>query len=347
MKALNLISLIILVTQLVACGERDPSISLLPEQIRFIQNSTKLNAKVDILWVMDNSGSMQTSQQNVADNFNVFINDFVTKGYDYRIAVTGTDAYRSLYQNNLSLSKFRDGNGTTHSNVFVIYPNTPNLIPTFMTNILLGTSGSGDERMFQSFHQSLINPLNSGFLRSDSHLAVVMVTDEDDFSRNHSASNNHNYADALMYPVNTYVSFLESFTNSSGANARFTTHAIAIFDDACKTFLNSSGAGRIIAQRVGQLVDATDGVKSSLCDDFAGSLGAISQSILENSSEFFLDREPNVDTIFVRVNSAVVPNSATNGWTYNAASNSIRFHNGAVPAQGAEIVIDFDPATIK
>lgn len=347
MKAVNILRLVLLATHLLACSERDPSLSLLPDQVRFTQNSTKLNAKIDILWVMDNSGSMATSQQNVADNFNVFINDFVNKGYDYRIAVTGTDAYRSLYQNDLNLSKFRDGAGSNHSGVFVIFPDTLNLIPTFITNISLGINGSGDERMFQSFHQALTNPLNAGFLRPDSHLAVIMVTDEDDFSRNSSSSNNHNYSDPLMYPISTYTSFLDTFTNSSGATARYSASAIGIFDENCKTLLNSGQfTGRIIAQRVGQLVDATQGIRGSLCEDFANSLDLISQNILENSTEFFLDREPNVSTIVVRVDGVLINNSATNGWTYNATSNSIVFHGGAIPAQGSEILIDFDPATI-
>ena len=44
----------------------------------------------DILFIVDNSGSMQEEQQNLADNFSLFINQIAGSG-DYRIAVITTD----------------------------------------------------------------------------------------------------------------------------------------------------------------------------------------------------------------------------------------------------------------
>lgn len=51
-----------------------------------------------------------------------------------------------------------------------------------MANVKLGTSGSGDERALSSFEKTLINPLNSNFHRPDAFLAIIIVSDEDDFS---------------------------------------------------------------------------------------------------------------------------------------------------------------------
>jgi len=48
---------------------------------------------MDILWVIDNSGSMIEEQKELQENFNSFITSFVGNGYDFRIAVITTDAW--------------------------------------------------------------------------------------------------------------------------------------------------------------------------------------------------------------------------------------------------------------
>src|SRR5690606_3625199 len=137
-------------------------ISILSDSDTF-QQSTSVNNKIDIMWMVDSSGSMQPYQNNLADNFETFITDFVTKGYDYHIAVSSTDAYRyaedpnnSYYQKYV---RFRDGNVYTSSNsdnsgVYMIdlltSSNVADIINIFKQNIKVGTTGSGDERGFQS-----------------------------------------------------------------------------------------------------------------------------------------------------------------------------------------------------
>ena len=58
-------------------GGSEPSFSLGSTGDGFQQVSST-NTKIDILWVIDNSGSMNASQQDLRENFNLFIEDFVT-----------------------------------------------------------------------------------------------------------------------------------------------------------------------------------------------------------------------------------------------------------------------------
>lgn len=329
---------------LVACGEKESSFSILQDSNIFYQNGSNLNSKIDILWVIDNSGSMDSSQQNVANNFNSFISGFITKNLDFKIAVVDTGAWQTQFTGNQNQSKFRDGAGANHSGVFVITPSTPNIIQTFMTNVLLGTSGTGDERMHSSFKYGLMNPNNAGFVRPDSHLAIINLTDEDDFSSTDSSQNNHNYANPNLVPISGYVTWLDQLTNSSGATRRYSVSTVSIQDQACVTQLGNNG--RIISQRVNELVDATGGVKVSLCGNFATGLGSIATNILELSTQFFLDREPIPESIEAYVNDVLVPQSATNGWTYNPAALSIVFHGTAIPSQGSKIFVKFDPKSL-
>ena len=59
-KSLFIASAIALLAN-VACGSRNMSFDLLSESASFNQSSAEVNGKIDILWVIDNSGSMDTS----------------------------------------------------------------------------------------------------------------------------------------------------------------------------------------------------------------------------------------------------------------------------------------------
>ncbi|HEX4925726.1 MAG TPA: hypothetical protein VFV50_16655 [Bdellovibrionales bacterium] len=333
---------------LAACGEEKPTFSLLPDKNVFQQSDGAFNNKLDILWVIDNSGSMQPYQDNLVANFNAFITDFATKGYDFQIAVTASDAWRAPFASQPLLAKFRDGtDATSHTGVFVINPTTPNLINVFNINARQGTAGTGDERAFQSFKEALNSNLNAGFLRPDSFLAVIILSDEDDFSHDGGNHINRDYSYANLHSIGHYVSYLDTLTGTTGANRRYSVSAMAILDDACRTD-PATHPGAIIGLRYMQLVDATGGVKGSLCSpSFSDELDKIQQKIAELSTQFYLNRAPRPETIRVYVNGVEIPQSDTNGWSYHADANSIRFHGSAIPPQGATISIDFDPMTIK
>jgi hypothetical protein len=341
------------------CGKGTPSFSMLPAGQTFHQNSAVFNNKLDILWVIDNSGSMSPSQTNLVNNFKSFIQNFQTLGYDFQMAVTTSDAYKadpslSGYSSaNSGLGKFRDGSGSTHTGVFVINQNTPNLNNVFVTNATQGASGDGDERAFSSFRWALKSPLNTtfNFLRPTSFFAVIILSDEDDFSdmtRCADCSTDHNYADANLETVSSYVSWLDTLTNSTGVSRRYNVNAITVLDNTCKQqLLNNGSSTSIIGQRYIQLAQATSGVTGSICDaSYANDLDAIQSQIATLSTQFPLDRVPQVNTIVVVVNGVTIPQDPTNGWTYNSSNNSIMFHGSAVPAQNATIQINFTPATI-
>lgn len=334
---------------LTACGKDKPSFSLLAEQNVFTQGT--VNNKLDILWVVDNSGSMQPYQQNLTSNFSSFISNFQNKGFDFHIGVTTTATYLAnpLQQNNPSLARLKDGVGGNHSGVFVIDPSTPNLLNVFLTNASQGTNGSGDERAFSSFKEALDSPLNTDFRRTGAFLAVIILSDEDDFSGNNRCQNcgaDHDYNAATLDSVATYTTYLDQLTQSPPGDRRYIVSNISVIDANCQSQHQASGS--IMGTRYMQLTQATNGISASICDaSFANSLTAIQTLIAELSTQFYLNRIPVVSSIQVNVNGQAIPQNATNGWTYESASNSIKFHGSAIPAQGSTIIVNFDPVTIK
>jgi hypothetical protein len=365
------------VLALTACEKTDRSFSLLDAGSNFQQSAAYVPRKMDILWVIDNSGSMDSSQRNLTASFQTFINKFQQNGYDFHMAVTGTDAWRAFYQSNATnkdmLRRARPGeiNFTTNpltyktnSGVFVMDQNTPNLSNIFLVNAMQNINGTGDERAFASMKEFLSFTGKSDFRRSDAILAVIIVSDEDDFSANTStfvagqyndevnadpvvlpdssdpANISNLYKDSRLDTVQSYKDYLDGLVGAGNHKV----HMIGVLDNNCKASLNASSAGRRIGRRYVQLADMTGGVKTSLCDNFGDSLQKIQESIIELSSKFVLGREPLPETITASVNGVSVPNDATNGWTYDAADMSVNFHGSAVPPQGANVQILFTPA---
>lgn len=351
MNTLSLFLLAVLAaTVLTGCGKDTPSFSLLSDGDSFTQGNASFNNQLDILFVVDNSGSMQPYQDNLANNFNSFIQAFVTKGYDFKIAVTSTQAYLSnaAHTGNSNYARFSDGY-FSHTGIRVITPSTPNLTNVFMTNVRIGTNGAGDERAFSSFREALNNPVNSGFLRNQAFLSVIILSDEDDFSgdgRCQNCGTSHNYNAATLDPVASYLTQLDQITRSTAPYRRYNVNAIAVIDQAC--YQANQGTGSIMGVRYMDLVGRAQGLLGSICDtSFATTLNAMQSNIAELSTQFYLERIPDPATIIVKVNGALVPNNAVNGWIYIASSNSIMFKGSAVPPQGATIQVNYTPATIQ
>lgn len=88
----NVFAGLIAMTALNGCGGGEVSISVLPSSDQF-QQKTNADVKIDILFVVDDSGSMKAEQQQMNDNFKSFINFFYDRGFDFRVAVAKTSAY--------------------------------------------------------------------------------------------------------------------------------------------------------------------------------------------------------------------------------------------------------------
>lgn len=334
-----------------SCEKSGGSFSLAADSTQFQQSALFEPRKIDVLFVVDNSGSMFTSQTNLAQNFPSFINSFKDKGYDFRLAVTTTDAfYGDQFLNvgcsicTLQQTQFRSSSDVTGGvPIHILDNNTPNLEDVFSATVKVGTGGSGDERAFSSFKAALDSPLNSGFHRPSAFLAIIIVSDSDDFSHD-DINLNESYSQPTLHSINNYVDYLKRFTRGN-STTDFSVSTIGVLDDTCKNLLNQE---RKISTRYMELSDATGGTKNSLCSPFDSVLNNISTQIASNvQAQFQLNRTPIESTIRVIVDGILIPQDATNGWSYNAASRTITIHGSYFPESGAHITINFDPASLN
>jgi len=396
-----------------ACEKTDRSFSLLDSGSTFQQAASYETRKIDVLWVIDNSGSMASSQANLTANFASFINQFENKGYDFHMAVTGSDAWRAASQaNNINKGIYASARGgairfrtnqtpstpdactgtqaanpslnplelISNTGAAIMDVATPNLISTFVSNATQGICGTGDERPFASIKQFLSFtgsnvPTgiigNDSFRREGAFLSVIIVSDEDDFSAStttpiygdydeESPGNDpnkhpmvltapspadpadiyHLYQDSRMDSVQSHKDYLDSVM---GSTDNYAVNTIAILDTACRTSLNNDVGGRRLGRRYAQMADLTNGVKASLCGNFADSLELIAKSTLKLTAKFKLAREPDPASINIMVDGVTIPQDAGQGWTYNSADWSITFNGDSVPAQGTNVQIFFTP----
>lgn len=340
-----------------ACNGVEHRFSMPTTEQTFYQNSENVTQrKIDILWVIDNSGSMAPFQLSLAQNFQEFLQAFVQKNYDFHLAVTTTDAYLagSQFRNDRSLSLLKDGNSGVPTGFPVMDPSTPDLLGVFVNNALQGTQGSGDERAFSSIAETLENPANNSFLREGSFLAVIILSDEDDFSNpyrperttSNAASNpDQDYSAPGLESVNSYISYLDRKTNSTGLqNRNYNVSVIGVTDQACLLQHQAQTAGTILGKRMMELAEKTGGISGSICSStYSTVLQSIQKRIIELSTEFPLNRKPKLGTIRVYVNGTLLSQDSENGWTYNPNSNSILFHGNGIPPQAAAVSVVFDP----
>ena len=211
----TVISGMLLVSFLSACGVENPS------RQGPIQNTSTVTMqankdeiagtpKVNILFVVDNSGSMRGYQQKLADNIEKFADTFFENTrVDYRIGVVPVYDSKNLNDTKIynsgprkmnplgelvKLKGLPEGDATTE---LFITRHTPNPKEVLKQTVLLGTQwGPEAEESFSPVMQ-VMNPQhnaekNQGFYEKEAHLAVIFLTDADDVSPNLSAEDFYN-----------------------------------------------------------------------------------------------------------------------------------------------------------
>lgn len=266
----------------------------------------------DILFTIDNSCSMSEEQMALSANFSSFISYANMANVDYRIAITTTDDFAADGQ-----GKFVTGQPT------IIDKSLPNARALFESRVRVGTAGSGYERPLSTTLKALTEPLisgaNTGLLRDDANLAIIIVTDAPDQS-----SEAIGYYETRLPLVKgprrvhqVSVSVIGPFTPQS------TTCAIEGVDP-----------GRYQA-----LITRTGGVKANICtSNWAQDLEALGRSALGPRSTFFVRNPPDTQQpVDVQVNGLPV----SSAWNYDGASNAIVFSQGQAPASGTTLTITY------
>ena len=166
-----------------------------------VEFPVEMNRNLDLLFVIDNSRSMEAEQISLANNFGTMIDVFETIDGglpNIHVGVISTDMGSGGYGADIGCASTDDGalqsapridgcsppSGAYISNVEGVANYAGTLSDTFACIARLGRNGCGFEQPLASLRKALDGsvPQNAGFLREDALLAIVFITDEDDCS---------------------------------------------------------------------------------------------------------------------------------------------------------------------
>ncbi len=154
---------------------------------------------VDILFVIDNSNSMEAEQKNLAANFPKFIKriEAIKPAIkSYHIGVISTDIGAGPFTDSVLYpckpkgddGKLKHAPKKGVAGCAATYPKflegpRPTLAQDFACLAQLGVGGCGFEQQMEAALIALTKqPYNSGFMRKNAPLAIIFITDEDDCS---------------------------------------------------------------------------------------------------------------------------------------------------------------------
>jgi hypothetical protein len=299
--------------------------------------------EVDILLIVDDSGSMEGEQVKLAAGFAEFVEFFDVADVDYHIAVTTTDMTAEGLRGELV-----EVDGTR-----VIDRDTEDAETVFRAMVEVGILGSGLEKGLETALRALTEPLasgeNAGFLREDALLSVIFVTDEEDASPG---------------PTSSYIN---SFRELKGQRRRDAFNASALIGwDADSGEPSDCGQvgtanGAVAGWRYWDVAEQTGGVLGSICsdefNDIVREMGLASSRLLD---VFSLTHVADEETLDVAIHlpgtdefegdGLPLPRDGIDGqwpWVYEEDEEGfnawLRFTDrGSLPPIGSKLVVRYE-----
>jgi hypothetical protein len=292
------------------------------------------NAAVDVLWVIDNSVSMEQEQELVAAGIGSFLDrlDEEDTEMDLHIGAVTTD-----------MEAGNDDRGVLLGEPAWLDGTEPDFELRFRERVAVGTDGADKEQGLSAARFALTDAAaNEGFLREEANLAIVFVSDENDCSISRDFPDDGDaelcYAgDPKLVPVRDFVL---AFQGLKGDNAHAVVSAIVgpMGQQDCET----STPG----QRYITTAEKLEGAVGDICDsDYTSIMDAIAGTLVAPQTVFPLSDPPYKDEVTVNVDDEPVEEDVETGFWYDSEYQSVRFDGSYVPPTGSEIDIMYTVGT--
>ncbi len=278
----------------------------------FVQEA---EARVDVLWVIDDTSSMADEHAVLSDALGVFASALGELGLSWQMGVVTTDVSG-------------ESAGVLRGDPWILTPGVEGLEEALLGAADVGTEGASPEAGLGAAFLALSEPLRSGenrsFRREDAALHIVVVSDADDESEGVLGED----------PGGAMTVFLEEEALRTGMDARLS----AVVGDAPEGCTWDGGAAEP-GETYLSVAEATGGVQASVCAaDLSVVASALSDSSATWPTSFPLQETPDPDSVKVWVDDARV----TEGFTVVTAPSQIVFDTP--PAPSSEIRVRYEVA---
>lgn len=289
----------------------------------------------DFLWVLDNSHSMDPKRQYLADNMQSFLSTLNThKAIDYQMAVTDIDFFSNaggLISNSDGLTVVKSATSQDPAGDFA----------SIVNSIQYSQTAFWEQGLIQA--KLAIQNNGTQFMRNGVPLIVIFLTDDDDWSCQGMLDGEsscygvepENNPDVDLYDTGYFINFFS--TLKAPQSTTTTLFPIVGTSDADCIVERVGMRYQEVAKQVGG-----DTVTGGLCPDtIAASLNNVALTLANRGVIFPLSYPATGLGIQVYVNNTLVPQSADNGYTFDAPTNSIVFNGDAIPGNGAQIEVTY------
>lgn len=286
---------------------------------------------LDVLFVVDSSGSMDTHQKNFARATANLEKSLFQAKRSYHLGVINMDP---------------EGSPLAGGQVAGELLGNPKVIAmgakkgALAANLRVGTAGSSVEAPFDmislALSPNMLAKENAGFIRPDSSLAIVLLTDAEDQSKVMSHQ--------LLTELETLKGGLENVTMLSwviptGVDSRDCLRDASPTDVPTKI----EEATRSLKGKIYNICN----MDASSLAEFAYNLTYFGIRMQPSSLEIPLRVAPDLSTLVVKYGTQIVDRNAKTGWAYDAAKKSIVFSEKiqwSNQPTNTEVVISYYPA---
>lgn len=261
---------------------------------------TPRDSKVDILFVDDNSGSMEVEQSKLGAKFSSFIQGL--RDLDWQIGVTTTDVSSGPHGVKGSLLELDNHPGKTvltqaFNDANSVFKHTIQRPETTGCSTPTGNCPSGNEQPLFATILAIDkrNSDNSGFFRNGVDLAVVVISDEDEMST--GPSNATKPQDVI-----------DKFRSVWGPEKKLSFYGIIVEPGDLTCYneqIQDTGGTASYGTHVAELARLTGGVTGSICNkDYSDTAQKIGAKVRELFDSFELEHVPEPGTVQVTLTPA-------------------------------------------
>jgi len=293
----------------------------------------------DIIWVIDESGSMNDNRQDIANHANTFFSMALSAGLDFRMGVTGV----KKPEKGLVAGKFCSRSSTVKEDDGgedrFLLPNEQALFSACVWNppYYEGSQEYGLTAGYSAVKQHLPREASSPKkIREGAKLAVIFVTDE---TPQELKTDGTFLGQAGFLSFNDYKSSSCSLSAGNSASLATTLKPLSdllagVTDPGAEAMVHLIGGAcgnscdAEIAYGYKELAAARGGQTGDVCQKNLGpTLQVILSSIASSASPRPLQHVPISSSLVVEANGLRLPRSMAQGYTYNAAANALTFIN--------------------
>lgn len=296
----------------------------------FFFSDEKPLTEVDVLFVVDNSGSMAAEAAKLSTALSSFVDGLT--GVDWQIAITSSDVSDGSYSTRGRLVNMAG----TNSNLLT--KDTPNYENVFLNTVVatgpnptcaggdLNYCGSGSEQPLEAARIIISeqSPANAAFFRPGADLVTIVLTDEDEKS---DGPTDATTAEMLIAATNAVFNGTKQLSG----------FGIIVRPDDPTCIATQQVNGGQPGDFVQHFADITSGETGSICDsDYGPALASIGQRIKKYATTVALTAMPVAGSVAV----VLKPADPLINWT--VIGNTIRLSD--IPKKGTRMIVTYERA---